>query len=91
MKPGPKGASRALIKFIVEIKEKNPRYGSPKIAYLANNVLKDEEVILSVRTAFTDHAFIWSKSGLEQKCRDIKNILMIFEFIMHTAEKLRLR
>lgn len=38
-KPGPKGPSRELIQFIVEIKEKNPRYGSPKIAYLASQVL----------------------------------------------------
>jgi len=38
-RPGPKGPSKELIKFIVETKEKNPAYGCPKIALLASNVL----------------------------------------------------
>lgn len=31
-KPGPKGPSEALIKAIVEMKERNPRFGCPRIA-----------------------------------------------------------
>lgn len=38
--PGPKGPSKKLIQFIVEMKEKNPGYGCPKIALLASNVLE---------------------------------------------------
>lgn len=38
-KAGRKGPSKEMIRFIVEIKEKNPRYGCPKIAMLASNVL----------------------------------------------------
>lgn len=38
-KPGPKGPSKNLIRFIVEMKEKNPGYGCPRIALLASNVL----------------------------------------------------
>ena len=32
-KPGPKGPSRELIAAIVELKQRNPRYGCPRIAY----------------------------------------------------------
>jgi len=39
-KPGPKGPSQELIKFIVSIKERNPSYGCEKIALLATNVLE---------------------------------------------------
>jgi putative transposase len=38
-KPGPKGPSQDLIRLIVEIKTKNPRYGCPKIALLASKLL----------------------------------------------------
>jgi putative transposase len=31
-KPGPKGPSREVIKAIVEMKQRNPRYGCPRIA-----------------------------------------------------------
>ncbi|MDA1075753.1 MAG: helix-turn-helix domain-containing protein [Proteobacteria bacterium] len=33
-KPGPKGPSRELIAAIVELKQRNPRYGCPRIAYI---------------------------------------------------------
>ena len=33
-RPGPKGPSRALIAAIVELKQRNPRYGCPRIAYI---------------------------------------------------------
>jgi putative transposase len=33
-RPGPKGPSRELIAAIVELKQLNPRYGSPRIAYI---------------------------------------------------------
>ena len=47
-RPGRKGPSDELIKFVVEMKEKNPAYGCPKIAMLVGNVLGitiDEETI----------------------------------------------
>lgn len=33
-KPGPKGPSRELIATIVELQQRNPRYGCPRIAYI---------------------------------------------------------
>ncbi len=33
-KPGPKGPSEALIKAIVEVKSRNPRFGGPRIAHI---------------------------------------------------------
>jgi transposase InsO family protein len=33
-RPGPKGPSRELIAAIVELKQRNPRYGCPRIAYI---------------------------------------------------------
>ncbi len=33
-KPGPKGPSRELVAAIVELKQRNPRYGCPRIAYI---------------------------------------------------------
>ncbi len=33
-RPGPKGPSRELITAIVELKQRNPRYGCPRIAYI---------------------------------------------------------
>ena len=33
-KPGPKGPSKPLIKLILELKQRNPNYGCPKIALL---------------------------------------------------------
>ena len=38
-KPGPKGHSLELIRLIVEIKQKNPGYGCPKIALLVSKLL----------------------------------------------------
>jgi putative transposase len=35
-KPGPKGPSRAVIKAIVEMKRRNPRFGCPRIAEQIN-------------------------------------------------------
>ncbi|MEO5969866.1 MAG: helix-turn-helix domain-containing protein, partial [Bdellovibrionia bacterium] len=37
-KPGPKGPSPELIKLIIEIKQKNPKYGCPRIALLASKL-----------------------------------------------------
>ncbi len=36
MKPGPKGPSPELIRFVVEVKQRNPSYGCEKIALLVN-------------------------------------------------------
>ena len=33
-RPGPKGPSGELIAAIVELKQRNPRYGCPRIAYI---------------------------------------------------------
>ncbi|MCR9260924.1 MAG: integrase core domain-containing protein [Pseudomonadaceae bacterium] len=35
-RPGPKGPSRELIAAIVELKQRNPRYGCPRIAYIVS-------------------------------------------------------
>ena len=50
-RPGPKGPSRDLIKLVVEMKEKNPGYGCPKIAILITNVTGqaiDDETVRSI-------------------------------------------
>jgi len=47
-RPGRKGPSKDLIKLVVEMKEKNPSYGCPKIAMLVTNVSGqkiDEETV----------------------------------------------
>ena len=36
-KPGPKGPNSDLIKAIVEIKQRNPNFGCPRIAYIITN------------------------------------------------------
>ncbi len=36
-RPGPKGPNRDLIKAIVEIKQRNPNFGCPRIAYIITN------------------------------------------------------
>jgi len=36
-KPGPKGPNSALVKAIVEIKQRNPRFGCPRIALIITN------------------------------------------------------
>ena len=36
-KPGPKGPNNELIKAIVEIKQRNPNFGCPRIAHIINN------------------------------------------------------
>lgn len=41
-KPGPKGPSPELIKLVVEIKTKNPKYGCPRIALLVSKLLDKE-------------------------------------------------
>ena len=41
-RPGPNGPSPELIKLVVEIKTKNPRYGCPKIALLVSKLLGEE-------------------------------------------------
>jgi putative transposase len=54
-KPGPKGPSTGLIKLIVDIKTKNPRYGCPKIALLVSKILDvsvDEHLVRRVLRKF---------------------------------------
>ena len=36
-KPGPKGPEMELIRLILELKQRNPAYGGPKIALLVSN------------------------------------------------------
>ncbi len=36
-KPGPKGPEMELIRLILELKQRNPAYGCPKIALLVSN------------------------------------------------------
>ena len=50
-KPGPKGPSEELIRAIVEIKHRNPRYGCPKIALLISRAFGmeiDKDVVRRV-------------------------------------------
>ena len=48
LKPGPKGPSAELINAVVEMKQRNPRWGCPRIAEqiaLAFNVAIDKDVV----------------------------------------------
>ena len=50
-KPGPKGPAAELIRAIVEIKQRNPRYGYPRIAFLIGNIFGipiDKDVVRRV-------------------------------------------
>ena len=50
-KPGPPGPSSELISAIIEIKQRNPRYGCPRIALLISNVFGvpiDKDVVRRV-------------------------------------------
>jgi len=38
-KPGPKGKPAELVHLVIEIKQRNPSYGTPRIAMLINNVV----------------------------------------------------
>ena len=53
-KPGPKGPSQALIQTIVEIKQRNPRFGCPRIAKQINKAFGthiDKDVVRRVLAA----------------------------------------
>ena len=53
-KPGPKGPSRELIQAIVELKQRNPRFGCPRIAQQINKafgVSIDKDVVRGVLAA----------------------------------------
>lgn len=53
-KPGPKGPSKALIRAIIQIKQRNPRYGCPRIALIITNVFGieiDKDVVRRVLPA----------------------------------------
>jgi hypothetical protein len=50
-KPGPQGPSAELVRAIVEIKQRNPRYGCPRIALIINNTFGipvDKDVVRRV-------------------------------------------
>jgi putative transposase len=53
-KPGPKGPSQELIQAIVELKQRNPRFGCPRIAQQINNAFGidiDKDVVRRVLAA----------------------------------------
>jgi putative transposase len=53
-KPGPKGPSQELIQAIVELKQRNPRFGCPRIAQQINNAFGidiDKDVVWRVLAA----------------------------------------
>jgi len=54
-KPGPKGPSKELIKLVVETKERNPSYGSPRIALLVGNVFGEPSDDEKVRRILAKH------------------------------------
>jgi putative transposase len=54
-KPGPKDPSQELIKAIIELKQRNPRFGCPRIAQQINNAFGidiDEDVVRRVLAAY---------------------------------------
>lgn len=54
-KPGPRGPSAELVRAIVEIKQRNPRYGSPRIALIISNTFGvpiDKDVVRRVLTKY---------------------------------------
>ncbi|MDZ7784621.1 MAG: integrase core domain-containing protein [Halioglobus sp.] len=74
-KPGPKGPSSEVIRAIVEMKQRNPRHGCPRIAQqislaLCANVHRFvERLIGSVREDLLDQTFFWTATDLENKPR----------------------
>jgi putative transposase len=66
-RPGPKGPSREVIKAIVEMKQRNPRYGCPRIAQqmnLAFGLNLDKDIVRRVLAAYykpdsNDHGPSW--------------------------------
>jgi putative transposase len=54
-RPGPKGPSAELIRLVVDIKLKNPRYGYPKITLLVSKLLDREISEQQVRRILRKH------------------------------------
>ncbi|MCB1685803.1 MAG: helix-turn-helix domain-containing protein, partial [Pseudomonadales bacterium] len=54
-RPGPKGPSRELIAAIVELKQRNPRYGCPRIAYIISHTFGIEINKDIVRRVLANH------------------------------------
>jgi len=62
-KPGPKGPSAELVHVVVEMKQRNPRWGCPRIAEqitLAFNLAIDKDV---VRRILTHHHWLGQSPG----------------------------
>jgi len=57
-KPGPKGPSKELIRAIVEIKQRNPRFGCPRIAMMVSNIFSIEIDKDVVRRVLATHYII---------------------------------
>ena len=60
-KPGSKGPSWELIQAIVELKQRNPRFGCPRIAQQINKAF-----------GVDDHILIWNAQDLERKLVDFR-------------------
>ena len=54
-KPGPKGPCAQLIKLVIDIKVKNPRYGCERIAFLVSELLGEKVDDQTVRRILRRH------------------------------------
>jgi hypothetical protein len=98
-KPGPQGPSQVLIQAIVELKQRNPRFGCPRIAQQINkafgvNIDKDvvrrilatpfvERLIGTVRREYLDQTLFWNASDLERKLEHFRQYYNLHR--AHTA------
>ena len=57
-KPGPRGPSPELIQLIVEIKQKNPKYGCPRIAMLVSQLLRIKINVSLVQRIWRKHYYL---------------------------------
>jgi len=66
-KPGPKGPEQAVINVIIEMKQRNLRYGYRRIAMQVSNTFGidiDKDV---VRREFLDQTLFWNADDLQKK------------------------
>lgn len=73
-KPGPKGPSDALIRAIVELKSRNPRFGCPRIALIISRTfgVDIDKNVGTARRECLDHVLFWNRHDLERKLSDFQ-------------------
>jgi hypothetical protein len=66
-KPGPKGPSREVIAAVVDMKQRNPTWGCPRIAqHIASHPFV-ERLIGTIRRECVDRTLFWTAADLETK------------------------